>query len=53
MLEQTYKIDEYDITSTEEIDKFMDELFLKTVIEKFKGMESDFRDTLLRNEVIF
>jgi hypothetical protein len=53
MCEQTYKIDEYDVASVEEIEKCMDEVFLKTVSEKFALMRNDFNDTLLRNEVIF
>jgi hypothetical protein len=53
MYEQTYKIDEYDVASVEEIEKCMDDVFLKSVQEKFLLMGNDFIDSLHRNEVIF
>ena len=53
MYEQTYKIDEYEVTNVEEIEKCMDEIFLSRVTEKFIAMETDFMDSLQRNEVIF
>ncbi len=53
MYEQTYKIDEYDISSIDEIEKCMDESFLTAVKNRFDVMQSDFIDTLSRNEVIF
>lgn len=53
MYEQTYKIDEYEVTNVEEIEKCMDEIFLSRVTEKFITMEVDFVDSLQRNEVIF
>ena len=53
MYEQTYKIDEYEVTNVEEIEKCMDEIFLSRITEKFITMEVDFMDSLQRNEVIF
>jgi hypothetical protein len=53
MYEQTYKIDEYEISSVEEIEKCLDPVFMNLVTNRFDSMHSDFQDTLLRNEVIF
>jgi hypothetical protein len=53
MYEQTYKIDEYEISSVEEIEKCLDSVFMNLVTNRFDSMHSDFQDTLLRNEVIF
>jgi len=53
MYEQTYKIDEYEVSNTEEIEKCIDEVFISSVTERFKLMNNDFTDTLKRNEVIF
>lgn len=53
MYEQTYKIDEYDISSIDEIENCMDATFMTKVSTMFGLMQSDFRDTLSRNEVIF
>lgn len=53
MFEQTYKIDEYEISNIEEIEKCMDDTFLETVKNKFQSMHEDFGSTLHRNEIIF
>ena len=53
MYEQTYKIDEYEVSNTEEIEKCIDEVFISSVTERFKLMNNDFTDTLRRNEVTF
>ena len=53
MFEQTYKIDQYEVENVEEIEKCIDKVFLDTVMKNFDKMESDFVDTLKRNEVIF
>ena len=53
MYEQTYKIDEYEVSNTEEIEKCIDEVFISSVTERFKLMNNDFTDTLKRNEVTF
>ena len=53
MFEQTYKIDEYEITNLEEIEKCIDEPFLIKVSERFEAMHEDFDKTLKRNDVIF
>ena len=53
MFEQTYKIDQYEVENVEEIEKCIDKVFLDFVMKSFNTMESDFVDTLKRNEVIF
>jgi len=53
MFEQTYKIDQYEVENVEEIEKCIDKVFLDLVMKNFNTMESDFVDTLKRNEVIF
>ncbi|MCF2446503.1 hypothetical protein L0657_21280 [Dyadobacter sp. CY345] len=53
MLEQTYKIDEYEITNVEEIEKCMDVTFLSNVLKRFESMQVDFHETMKRNDVIF
>jgi len=53
MYEQTYKIDEYDVSSVEDIENCMDVLFMAKVSATFGMMQMDFSDTLNRNEVIF
>lgn len=40
MLEQTYKIDELDISSEEDLYKLIDETFIKSCIEQFRVMEN-------------
>jgi hypothetical protein len=53
MLEQTYKIEEYEVSSLAEIEKCMDEAFISRVTKSFQLMQTDFSETLSRNEVIF
>ncbi|HEV7378490.1 MAG TPA: hypothetical protein VGN64_01745 [Dyadobacter sp.] len=53
MFEQTYKIDQYEVETIEEIEKCMDSQFLTAVTRTFETMGAQFHDTLLRNEVIF
>ena len=53
MYEQTYKIDQYEVSNVEEIEKCVDDLFLNKVTSLFDSMNTDFTDTLKRNEVIF
>jgi hypothetical protein len=39
MLEQTYKVSEFDISSEEEVKKLLDEAFLNNVLKRFKEMD--------------
>jgi len=51
--EQTYKIDQYEVTDVEEIEKCIDEIFLDTVTRTFDLMNENFSESLRRNDVIF
>ncbi|WP_025761606.1 hypothetical protein [Dyadobacter tibetensis] len=51
--EQTYKIDEYEVSGVEEIDKVIDENFMQAVSLQFHQMHQSLQATLLRNEIIF
>jgi len=53
MFEQTYKIDEYEVTNLAEIEQCMDAVFLTKVSTRFEGMQADFDDSLKRNDVVF
>lgn len=53
MYEQIYKLDETEVVSEEEIDKIVDASFLQKVKERFDSMHTDFKSSLLRNEIIF
>jgi hypothetical protein len=53
MYEQTYKIDDYEVESTEEIERCMDDDFMSSVQSKFEAMHNDFYNTLKRNNVLF
>lgn len=47
--EQSYKIPEMDLTDgVNSVFEILDEVFLKTVGERFKAMHQDFRDTYSR-----
>ena len=47
-LEQTYKVDEYDVAGDAEIVKLLDEPFMQKVIERFKSMHRDLTEALER-----
>ena len=51
--EQTYKIDETDITNIEELDAIIDNDFVRSVSERFKQMHQDFTGSLRRHEILF
>jgi hypothetical protein len=53
MYEQTYKIDDYEFQSPEEIETCIDETFLKAVANRFNEMHGDFSDSLKRNDMLF
>lgn len=48
LLEQTYKIDEFELRGIEDIKKLLDETFMKQVLERFVEMRSDFQAALDR-----
>jgi hypothetical protein len=53
MFEQTYKIDQYEVEGVEEIEKCLDEEFMQTIRQTFSAMADQFRNSLMRNEIIF
>jgi hypothetical protein len=42
MLEQIYKVSEFDVSGEEDIDEMLGDNFLKKVVDRFKDMENDF-----------
>ena len=53
MYEQTYKIDDYEVASPDEIVRCMDDTFMNAITKRFDVMHDDFSESLRRNEVIF
>ncbi|HEV7349650.1 hypothetical protein [Telluribacter sp.] len=53
MYEQTYKLDQTELSSPEEINQILDETFLAQISERFTAMHSDFGESLLRNGIVF
>lgn len=48
MLEQTYKVSEYDLISENDIRKLLDEEFMNQVLERFRHMQGNLHDALER-----
>lgn len=48
MLEQTFKVDQYELASDEEAVKLLDDEFIKQVMDRFSGMAVDFGEALKR-----
>lgn len=48
MLEQTYKVNEFDVFSEDDIRKLLDEAFMKQIIESFKQMRTNLNNALER-----
>ncbi len=46
MYEQIYKVSEFDLINSEELETALNEDFLMKVMERFKDMSSDFRELL-------
>ncbi len=40
MLEQTYKVSEFDVADEEEVKKLLDEVFMNTVLKRFVEMDN-------------
>ncbi len=51
--EQTYKIEETELVSEEDLDKIVDNEFVRKITERFRDMHQDFTGSLRRNEIIF
>ena len=48
LLEQTYKLSELDVTSSDEVRAMLDEAFLTQVDQRFADMASDWQNALER-----
>jgi hypothetical protein len=53
MYEQTYKIDDYEVASADELEACMDEAFTQAIADRFDAMHADFNGTLTRHNVLF
>lgn len=53
MYEQTYKIDDYEVASIEELEACMDEDFTSRIALRFDAMHEDFNGSLIRNNILF
>lgn len=42
MYEQTYKVNEYDVSGEDEIEEMLGDSFMEKVIQRFKDMSEDF-----------
>ena len=50
MMEQTYKIDQYDVASEAEVIQMLDEQFIDKAMKRFEEMAVDFREAVGRVE---
>jgi hypothetical protein len=48
LLEQTFKVNEYDVTSEAEVYRIVDEAFLEEAIQRFAGMGESLRQAMQR-----
>lgn len=48
MLEQTYKIDQFDLSSDEEAIQLMDSVFINQVMTRFQQMAADLASAMAR-----
>ncbi|QHT67728.1 hypothetical protein GXP67_14345 [Rhodocytophaga rosea] len=48
MLEQTYKVNEFDITGDNDIKKLLDDVFMNQILERFHQMHRNLNDALER-----
>lgn len=48
LLEQTFKVNEFDVTSEADIEKMIDETFLKEAMERFNAMSRSLGEALNR-----
>ncbi|PWJ58958.1 hypothetical protein CLV98_103330 [Dyadobacter jejuensis] len=53
LYEQTYKIEQYEVSGPEEIETVVDDPFIEAITEKFDSMHHDFQLSLKRNEILF
>jgi hypothetical protein len=50
MMEQTYKIDQFDVASEAEVVQMLDEQFIAQAMKRFEEMAIDFREAVKRAE---
>jgi hypothetical protein len=48
LLEQTFKVNEYDVTSEAELYRIVDEAFLEEAMQRFAGMGESLRQAMQR-----
>ena len=48
LLEQTFKVNEYDVTSEAELYRIVDEAFLEEAMQRFAGMSESLRQAMQR-----
>lgn len=48
LLEQTFKVNEFDVTSEADIEKMLDQTFLKEAMERFSSMSRSLGEALNR-----
>jgi len=48
LLEQTFKVNEYDVTSEAEVYRIVDEAFLEEAMQRFAGMSESLRQAMQR-----
>jgi hypothetical protein len=51
LYEQTYKINEFDVSGDQDIHKLVDQAFIDTVLQQFDAMEMAFKSSLHRNDI--
>ena len=51
LLEQTFKINEFDVTSEQELYQLIDDTFISTVINQFDSMENNLNLSRQRNNI--
>lgn len=51
LYEQTYKVSEMDVTSSEDVQVMIDPIFLEQVKKRFQDMDTDWQATGERNDV--
>jgi NADP-dependent 3-hydroxy acid dehydrogenase YdfG len=49
LLEQTFKVNEFDVTSETEIEKLVDNTFLQEAMQRFGQMQRSLREALQRS----
>lgn len=48
LLEQTYKVNEFDVMQESDIEKILDQAFMQAVLERFEGMSQSLAEALHR-----